>query len=270
VEKCIIVVQLVNMMEKTELKRYLRRLGLTAEASEIYLDLVEHAESTPLLIARRTGINRTKVYRVVEELERQKLARQVVGDKTTRVSPAPVAILGERLKERQQRVAALTREWAQVETELSQLGEVQKAETKVRYYRGKAGIEQMVWNVLSAKGEVVGYTVQDLSDFVGIKFMQEFVTEFKRRNLRMRDIYGDEYKSNKHTQYDWGERVVSRYIPKKVLAIPHQMDIYDEVVTFYDWVGGEVWGTEISNPKVVTMQKQLFELVWEKGKVDNK
>lgn len=254
------------MMEKSELKRYLRRLGLSIEASAIYLDLIEHAESTPLLLARRTGINRTKVYRVVEELERQKLVRQEVGDKTTRVSPAPIAQLGERLKERQRRVAELTREWEQVETELGQLGEAQKAETKVRYYRGKSGIEQMVWNVLSAKTEVVGYTTRDLTDFVGSKFMGEFVVEFVRRRLSMRDVYGDEYQTNKHARYDWGERVVSRYVPNKILTIPHQMDIYDETVSFYRFVEGEVFGVEIINPAVATMQKQLFELAWEKGK----
>jgi len=265
VEKCIIVVQLVNNMEKIELTKYLRKLGLTQEASTIYLDLMEHAESTPLLIARRTGINRTKVYRVIEELLHQKLVRQEVGFKSSSVSPAPLTTLAARLTEKQRRVAELTQGWREVERELTQLGEVEKAETKVRYYRGKSGIEQMVWNVLSAKSEVVGYTTRDLVDFVGAKFMREFVAEFVRRNLAMRDIYGDEYQTNKHTQYDWGGRVKSRYVPSKILTIPHQMDIYDETVSFYRWVGEEVFGVEIVSPAVAVMQKQLFELAWERG-----
>lgn len=257
---------MVNNIDNKELKQYLRLLGMTAEEAVVYLDLTSHGESTPLLIARRTGINRTKVYRVVEEMAREKLVEVEVGNKTTLVAPAPVEQLQRRLVQKQQRVAMLASGWANAVERLEQLGVQEKAETKVKYYKGKAGIEQMVWNVLSAKGEVVGYTVRDLSYFVGEKFMQEFVAEFKRRNLRMRDIYGDEYKQSKPVQYNWGGRVVSRYVQKKVLAIPHQMDIYDEVVTFYDWVGGEVWGTEISNPKVAIMQKELFELAWEKGK----
>ena len=56
------------------------------------------------------------------------------------------------------------------------------------------------------------------------------------------------------------------YLPQSILAIPHQTDIYNEVVSFYSWNEGEVWGTEIYNAKVANMQRQLFELAWEKAK----
>ncbi len=254
------------MKEKQALKLYLRKLGLTEEEAEVYLDLCEHADSTPLLVARRTGINRTKVYRVIEEMAKDRLVEIGVGAKTTHVSPAPVEQLELKLQQKQRRVAELTQNWRVVQEQLEGLVGAQTSETKVKYYKGKGGIEQMVWNVLSAKSEIVGYTTRDLSDFVGAKFMGEFAQEFVRRNLSMRDIYGDEYETNKHVQYSWGERVVSRYVPKKILAIPHQMDIYDETVSCYHWVNEEVFGVEIINPLVAQMQKQLFELAWEKAK----
>jgi sugar-specific transcriptional regulator TrmB len=232
----------------------------------VYLELVEHGEGTPLSIARETGINRTKVYRLIEEMKKEKLIVGEIGENTTRVSPAPTEQLRQILHQKQTRVAELTSNWEQVERELSQMSMAKQAETKVKYYQGKSGLEQMVWNVLKAKGEIVGYTFRDLSDFVGEKFMGEFASEFKRRNLSMRDIYGDEYSENRHADNNWGEKMNSRYLPRKVLAIPHQMDIYDEVVTFYSWSAGEVWGSEIYNPKVAQMQKQLFELAWEKAK----
>lgn len=253
-------------MNKQQLQTYLRRLGLNSEEAKIYLELLEQAETTPLLLSRKTGINRTKVYRVIEDLAREKLIQVEVGMKTTKISPAPIGRLEERLRERQKRVAELARDWQEVARELTQLTEVPKAETKVRYYRGKQGIEQMVWNALSAQGEIVGYTTRDLSDFVGERFMKDFVTEFRTRNIKMRDIYGDEYQESKHIQYDWGEKIDSRYVPKNILTIKHQMDIYDETVSFYRWVGEEVFGVEIVNKEVAEMQKQLFELAWEKGK----
>ena len=252
-------------MEKQTLKLYLRKLGLSTEDAEIYIDIVERPNSTPLLIARRTGINRTKVYRLIEEMAKDKLVEIEPHAKTTRVSPSPIDQLQAKLRQKQRRVAELTQVWGEIEAALQQFSTAQSAETKVKYYKGKAGIEQMVWNVLLAKGEIVGYTTRDLADFVGSKFMGEFVEEFVRRKLAMRDIYGDEYKDNKYTQYDWGDRVKSRYLPKNILAIPHQMDIYDETVSFYRWVGGEVFGVEIISPMVAVMQKQLFEIAWEKA-----
>ena len=82
----------------------------------------------------------------------------------------------------------------------------------------------------------------------------------------MRDIYGDEYLENKPKDNNWGSSIDSRYLPRKILAIPHQMDIYDETVSFYRWVGSEVFGVEIINPIVAAMQMQLFELAWEKAR----
>ena len=254
-------------MNKDELRQYLQKLGLTAQVATIYLDLLEHGEGTPLSISRRTGINRTKVYREIEEMSQLKLITQEVGDNTTKISPAPIERLEEILKQKQQGVAELSNNWGEATTLLSQLQVIHQAETKVKYYKGKSGIEQMVWNVLKAKHEIVGYPFRDLSHFVGEKFMASFATEFKRRKLSMRDIYSDEYISSKPIDNDWGGSIDSRYLPGDILSIPHQTDIYDDVVTFYSWNEGEVWGSEIYNPKVAQMQKQLFELAWEKAKI---
>jgi sugar-specific transcriptional regulator TrmB len=238
---------------------------MTTEEVSVYLELISRGEGTPLSISRHSGINRTKVYRILEGMEKQKLIVQEIGDNTTRVSPAPIHQLQEILRKKQTRVAELTNDWNQATQMLEQLAAEQKSETKVKFYHGKSGIEQMVWNVLRTKSEVVGYTFRDLSHFVGEKFMREFSAEFKRRNLKMRDIYGDEYKSSEPIDNDWGKNVESRYLPKSILSIPHQTDIYDGVVSFYSWSGEEVWGSEIYNEKVAIMQKQLFELAWEKA-----
>lgn len=256
---------MVDNSKYSQLQKYLASLGMTSEAAKIYIALYEHGETTPLLLSRFTGINRTKVYRTIEEMKAKKLVSEEIGEHTTKISPAPADQLAQIVKAKQMKVAQITRDFGEIEQQLNQLALSQSAETRVRYYRGKSGIEQMVWNVLKAKHEVVGYTFRDLSEYVGEKFMGEFVSEFKRRNLQMRDIYGDEYKENNKVQYAWGEHVKSRYLPRTILAIPHQMDIYDEVVSFYSWNGSEVWGTEIYNTKVAQMQKQLFELAWEKA-----
>lgn len=253
-------------MNKIELKRYLEKLGLTPDEAAVYLELLEKGEGTPLSISRLTGINRTKVYRLIEQMVESGLVVQEIRENSTMVSPAPIERVEELLKQKQGVEAELSKNWGEAAHMLSQMQVSHQAETKVKYYKGKSGIEQMVWNVLKAKNEIVGYTFRDLSHFVGAKFMDQFVFEFKRRNLKMRDIYSDEYKASEPVDSDWGGKIESRYLSGKILAIPHQMDIYDDVVTFYSWNEGEVWGTEIYNPRVAQMQKQLFELAWEKAK----
>lgn len=253
-------------MNKNELNNYLVKLGLTSDEALLYLSLIEKGEGTPLSISRATGINRTKVYRLLEQMQSAKLIVQEIDENGTRVSPAPVEHLQELLREKQHNIEELNEAWEEVSKGIEQISNEKGSETRVKFYRGRTGIEQMVWNSLKASSEIVGYTFRDLSYFVGQKFMEKFVAEFKNRNLRLREIYGDEYMANKHIDNNFGSFVNSRYLPKRTLAIPHQTDIYDDVVSFYSWNEGEVWGTEIYNEKVATMQKQLFELAWEKAR----
>lgn len=253
-------------MNKRELTKYLIDLGIEAEQVDVYLALVEKGEGTPLSISRQTGINRTKVYRLLEQMEVQKLIVLEVGEHTTLVSPAPVEQLQALLRAKQAGIAELSSGWGEVASAIEQMKIEKKSETRVKFYHGKTGIEQMVWNVLKAKNEIVGYTFRDLSQYVGAKFMNSFVEEFKRRNLSMRDIYSDEYLESKPVDNNWAGKIDSRYLPGEILSIPHQMDTYDGVVSFYSWNEGEVWGTEIYNEKVAQMQRQLFELAWEKAK----
>jgi len=253
-------------MNKQELNNYFMRLGLTSDEARLYMALIEKGEGTPLSISKTTEINRTKVYRLIEEMVKKKLIVQEIGEHTIRVSPASVEQLKEILQMKQVQIAELSKNWNDASQMLDQMTIEKKSETKVKFYHGKSGIEQMVWNVLKAKDEIVGYTFRDLSHFVGEKFMNDFVAEFRRRNLVMRDIHGDEYLSHQPIDNAWGKNMNSRYLPSTILTIPHQTDIYDNVVSFYSWNEGEVWGTEIYNEKVATMQKQLFELAWEKAK----
>lgn len=256
---------MVDNSHITSLITYLRHLGLSQEEAAIYVSLTEQGGGTPLSISRVTGINRTKVYRTIETLSQSKLVNIEVREHSSRVTPVQPERLAEIVKQRQQQAAELARNYPDMERKLAELGVKSRADTKVRFYRGKQGIEQMVWNVLKAKSEVVGYTYRDLADFVGEKYMGDFAAEFVRRNLAMRDIYSDEYVKGKKSEQDWGGHIKSRYLPDKILAIPHQMDIYDDVVSFYNWHEGEVFGVEIHNEKVARLQKQLFELAWEKA-----
>lgn len=264
-------------MQINEIKKYLQKLGIGSEAATIYLDLVEHGESTPLLIARRTGINRTKVYRLVEDMQQRRLVREIRDEYRTKIE----AESGERLQtilfERQAETRALTNKWGEVLGAVNQLTAKEPTGTKVRYYRGREGIGQMVWNTLKASSEIVGYTYSSFESAVGEKFVEEYYAEFYRRNLRMRDILSNNYlrsmreESQKPKTYrqhpHWRTHINSRYMSEKELPIPHQMDIYDETVGIYSWYGGEIFGVEIVNPKVAEFQRTLFERTWAQAKV---
>jgi hypothetical protein len=93
-----------------------------------------------------------------------------------------------------------------------------------------------------------------------------------RLNLTMREIFSDTFIHSKgglqalsqsETPPHLNHLFESRYLPKDKLDIQAQSDIYNNVVTFYSWHQDEIFGVEIYNQKVATMQKQIFEILWD-------
>lgn len=261
-------------MLNNELIHFLRRLGLGKEEGEIFLLLSERGPLTPLEISRISGINRTKVYRTLEDMCERQLATEEVQENSKKYISAGEDKLHKLLKERQTRIAELSEKFPIVSAALSQLKKKDQQDTKVLYYRGAKGVSQMIWNELRAKKEIVGYSYRAIETVAGAKFANDFYQEFVRRNLTIRDLYGEEYQRSlknikRAATHDNPERInniKSRFISEKVLEIPLQMDIYNEVVAMYSWQNQEVFGVEIYNGKVAKLQRQLFELAWKYAK----
>ncbi len=57
----------------------LKRLGLTGDGAKVYLALLDTSMSH-LEIARKTGVNRTKVYRIADDLIKRGLITETIND----------------------------------------------------------------------------------------------------------------------------------------------------------------------------------------------
>jgi hypothetical protein len=50
------------------------------------------------------------------------------------------------------------------------------------------------------------------------------------------------------------------------MRIESASDIYDDIVSYYNWHEGEVFGVEIYNKHVANAQRTFFEMLWAKSK----
>ncbi|MCL4339354.1 helix-turn-helix domain-containing protein [Patescibacteria group bacterium] len=256
---------------KNKLNQFLRFLGLTHEEIKLLLSLTSSGPQTILQLSKSTGINRTKVYRMMELLIQKGVIKEIIDQHKKLFQTADSSTL-ELLIKKQETQSKFLRE---VYPEITPLIESRKAidqpGTKVLFYRGPMGLRQQIWNVLKTKGEAVGYSYRPLGDIIG-KYDILWYEEWSKRKILFRDLYSDEYlKARKsketidsidHTKIG----INSRYISPSALSINHQLDIYNDVTSHYNWHEGEIFGVEIYNEKVASLQKQLFEIVWKLAK----
>ena len=246
------------------IQNFLSNLGLSGDEIKTYSSLLEKGNQTILELARHTGIARTNVYRLLEEMKEKGVVEEIIDDYKTKAKAASADTLELLISRKENQAKNLRAQLPSVSETISHLTLSTPADTKVLFYRGKNGIEQMFWNALRAKEEIVGYTYRTSESIIGTKAIIRWTEEFQLRHLKLRDLYSDELiKSKKDPTKpepgDWTNNE-SRYIKPEILNIIHQMDIYNDVVGIYNWQAEEIFGVEIHNAKVAQMQKQIFEV----------
>jgi predicted transcriptional regulator len=255
-----------NMKKIEEIKELFH---LSDDELTIFTQVLSTPNQTIAALAKASGISRTQIYRLNESLSQKGLFKQIVDHKRIRwqaETPQQIqSIVKEKLKHLEDFQKTLTDTLASYSSPIN-------PNTEVKFYQGKHGVSQLIWHILEAKVEIVGYTYRDIAQVTGQQFADDFYLEVVRHHLRIRDIYSDEFidsvggldqaKKPSFPHPDWPKLVTSRYLPQTVLPIPHQLDIYNDTVAFYNWHQGEIFGVEIVNAKVAAFQRSLFEIAW--------
>lgn len=244
-------------------ENYVTSLGFTKEAAEIYVALCKSGESTLLELSRATKIERTYLYRILPELIERGLLREVIKKKSKMVAAATPEQIELMVREQVNKSEELAMGYGEFEKLVSKTPTIPK--TAVRYYSGAAGIKQILWNELKAKGDLLSYSYRNLEEPVGIPFFKKWVAELGRKKIVSRDIRGDTFlKSTKEPTHEHVHIGGSewRYLPDAKLTLTHNMDIYNNTVAIYYWQNQELVGIEIENEDVAKTQRGIWKNMW--------
>lgn len=257
------------MMNKSELTKKLNLLGLTDKEIKIYLSLLKHGEFTPLELSRATQINRSTIYRILERLKELGLAEEILDQHRIKARAAKPEKLELLIAQKQAELDQLKKEIPGVVEQLSVIKDSPSAATKVVYFRDKKGLQQMLWNMLKAKNEHLGYGYADWNTSVGRDFAEKLRQEMVNRKIYSKEIQNVDQeaaietwtKVKKYSKFYEG-----RFLPKDLVEIKHDVYIYNDVFAFYHFYEGELFGIEIHNKEIAKTQKQIFELLWKMAK----
>lgn len=253
-------------MINKELQQVFEQIGLSRKHLTTYLAMLGRAPRTPLQLARATKINRSSLYRYLEEMREKGLVELVLADKASKYGVSPEG-LESYLAREQERVLSLERTIPQVRKMLLDQPE-EVAGTEVKYYQGREGLRQMLWRVVSAKDEFVGLGYENWNTSVGKNYAEKLRNRMLETGVKSREIQNEPDDSFEYTNLgeDYGFLHESRKLDKKVLEIKHDTYIYNDVFAFYYFYEGELFGVEIHNKEIAKTQKQIFEILWEMAK----
>lgn len=251
-------------------RTYFAKLGLAPEVADIYLALYANGPQTISELSRSSNVERTRIYRLIDTLLESNLVEVESHYKRGVIKAAPIANINILISKREQELKSLQDELGLIEQVLAR-NSISSPATRVQFYRGPEGVKQMYWNETKAKGEIISILHENMQVKTNSRFFERWVARCNERDLTFRGIVGDDFIASQKQWYDnhnneklknWEQR----YVGKETFVITHGSAIYDNVVAYYNWADHEIFGVEIYNKEIADAQRQLFDLLWDKGR----
>lgn len=248
---------------KNTILQRLKLLNLGADEAQLYVDLLR-GPSTHLRLSRTTGINRSKVYRLVERLEKKSLVGVRNDDRGTFVIAADPATLEVYLIAQEEKIRAQREAFQGLLPLLQMIKNRDASSFIVNTYEGEEGFKQMLWHELKTKGENLILGCGSLNELVSSKrWIEQHHSRTLDAGYKMREIInpGEEDKTF------LTERAVTnhyefRVIPRDLLALEVQVASYNNTVSIYHWRNQQKIGIEVINVGYAKIAKQTFEHYW--------
>lgn len=257
---------------KNTILKALTSLNLSADEARIYLELLKNP-SNHLELSRSTGINRTKVYRLVDQLEKQSLLKTLTDDQGTRLVAAEPDALEINLVTQEEKLNAQRNVYAQLLPVLKTLRQSRLSSVSfvVQTYEGVEGFKQMLWHELKANTELLIFGNGSIEDLISsVRWAERHRAKSVDAGYRVRELVNPGKKDDLFTKNnDFLEVYQKRLLPRDILLIEHQIAIYNDTVATYNWRGDQKVGVEIINQANADMMRQVFETYWELAKVSS-
>jgi sugar-specific transcriptional regulator TrmB len=255
--------------ETAAIRTYFGKLGLETGIADLYLALHTYGPQSISELSRNSGVERTRIYRLIDKLLESNLIEVETHYKRGIVKAAPIANLHILISQKEQELKSLQDELGLIEQVLAR-NSLSSPATRVQFYQGAEGVKQMFWNETQAKSDVLTILHENMQTKTKGKFFERWAKRCNERNVHHRSIFGEVFVAE---QKDWyahhsNERLThwkGRYISEAAFTITHNTAIYDNVVAYYNWKDGEIFGIEMYNQEIADAQRQLFEILWEKA-----
>ena len=251
------------------IRSYFFKLGLSSEIADIYLALLAYGPQTISDVSRHSGVERTRVYRLMEELTTSNLIELEVRYKRTILHAAPITNLQILLTQKEQELRELRDGLHDLHQKIS-ASTLASPTTRVQAYQGSEGLRQMFWNQTKSTSENLSILHENMQRYTNVTFFDRWARTCNERKLTFRSIIGDSFIESQKTWYQEhaNERLATwagRYVPEGVFPVTHSTVIYDDVTAYYNWKDGEVFGIEIHNTHIADAQRQFFDMLWTLG-----
>ena len=236
------------------IENILLEFGLKNTESKIYIALLQIGKGTIIDLAKRSGIKRTTVYDILEELQQKGLVYKGIEEKRTIWLPHSPKKLEETIRLRYQHIKKIM-------PELEAYWRTSDVKPRIANYEGLEGIKTLFGSLAPEfKANQNYYIISSSKDWMEIdpEYFSDFIEKRTQKGVKswlltLKNPVSEEMAKNKKFGYK------TKFLPNDI-NFKAGMIIYNGKIIFS--VVDEKFAVMIESKFLYEQQEQMFRLLW--------
>ncbi len=234
----------------------LEQTGLNKKEARIYLASLELGESTIQEIAKKSGVKRTSIYNLVDDLVKRGVIEVVNrGNKRKFVAVNPATLRKMVLKR--------TKIFEETLPQLNMLFGQAKFKPRVRFYEGIEGIKTVFNDTLLEGKEIKAFSDYNRAYKTLGGFAYSYITERVKLGIFAKVISYQNRISDDFKVRDQKALREIRFLPEDKFPFDIEINIYGKKVAFMTFSKENPAGVIIEHPDITRSMESIFDLAWE-------
>ena len=249
------------------MEKLLAKIGFDAKESAIYLTLLEHGPRTASFIAKKTEINRSSIYYLVDDLVKRKIIIESERNNVIHFSACPPADLLGYIDAQREHLKSLKTELSDALPEFEAMEHhLDGGKPSFSYFQGKKEVRALFRKTLDNKRQKL-WAITDSSelyDHLGHDYFEKYTQERIDKEILLKLIRTD-YRPDDpaHWQDSGPELRAVHPLPEKIDRPEMAIYLWDERFCAFFSKKEENFALLVESPEFYQTQKALFDGLWE-------
>jgi len=247
------------------LKNLLEQLNFTPKETSIYLALMELGSAKASEISKKTDINRTTVYDLLEILiKRGLVSKYKKGSSTFFNALEPENLITYLDREKQEKSQIIDKQKQKIQELMPQLLSLQDITTtkpKVRFFEGEKGMREAYEDTLTSKEMILAYANVDTVHKGLPNFFPEYYKRRAAKKIFIRGIFPQTKLNIERSKHNQEEMRETKFLPSKEMTFSPEVNIYNNKMLIASWE--EKMAIIIESKELADLQKLTYNLLWE-------
>ncbi|MDD5437676.1 MAG: helix-turn-helix domain-containing protein [Patescibacteria group bacterium] len=247
------------------IKEALEQVNFGPKEVSVYLALLSLGSAKGGVLAKKTELNRTTVYDVLEGLIRKGvISKYRKGSQTYFSALDPDRLVSYLDREKEEAAANIEKRKKRLSDLLPQLISLQditSTRPKVQFFEGEKGMREAYEDTLTSREPIRAYAnVQTMHEGLP-DFFPEYYKRRADKKIFIQAIVPQNELSIERHKHDQGEMREIRFLPKAEMNFSPEINLYNNKMLIASWK--EKMAIIVESKELADLQKLTFDILWQ-------